>query len=111
MHPLVRDLYKRALIVGRDYPNGIEIVRETWKRALRDEINAAFLSIKEPARRERELRKAIGRGRYAIREMVGVIQLKKYRTMRRRYGGGQLDVRGESQRILNACREIQKQSK
>ena len=27
MHPLVRDLYKRFLIVGRDYPQGLPYVR------------------------------------------------------------------------------------
>lgn len=34
---------------------------------------------------ERELRKAVGKGRYMIREMIGVIQLKKYRTLKQRY--------------------------
>jgi len=33
-----------------------------------------------------------------IREMEGTIQLKKYRTMRRRYGEG-VDVTGETNRI------------
>ena len=35
---------------------------------------------------EKELRKAVGKGRYMIREMIGVIQLKKYRSMNQRYG-------------------------
>ena len=26
MHPLVRDLYKRVLAVGRDYPGGLDVV-------------------------------------------------------------------------------------
>jgi hypothetical protein len=39
---------------------------------------------------ERELRKAVGKGRYMIREMMGVIQLKKYRTMKRRYDDNQI---------------------
>ena len=34
---------------------------------------------------ERELRKAVGKGKYMIREMIGVIQLKKYRSLRQRY--------------------------
>jgi predicted RNA-binding protein YlxR (DUF448 family) len=34
---------------------------------------------------ERELRKAVGRGRFMVREMAGVIQLKKYRTLKKRY--------------------------
>ena len=33
-----------------------------------------------------DLRKAIAKGRYWIREMDGVIQLKKYRVMKERYG-------------------------
>ena len=34
MHPLVRDLYKRALFVGRDYPLGLDYVRRTWKQGI-----------------------------------------------------------------------------
>lgn len=104
MHPLVRDLYKRALVVGRDYPLGMEYVRRTWKKALRDPKNCpscyiaeanvfpstdstaetSVISLDAPGC-EKELRKAVGRGRFMVREMIGVIQLKKYRTMKRRY--------------------------
>jgi hypothetical protein len=111
IHPLVRDLYKRAILVGKDYPHprGLDYVRETWKKAIRDPQNfnaALFEKIKDPKIKEKEIRKAVGKGRYAIREMIGVIQLKKYRTMRRRYDGGLLDVDGESKRIMNACSEM-----
>ena len=106
MHPLVRDLYKRALVVGRDYPLGLSYVRQTWKTALRNPENCpscydpngkllqgffpdnnGFDSKKqmEVSDCEREIRKAVGKGRYMIREMIGVIQLKKYRTMKKRY--------------------------
>merc|ERR1719343_985649 len=34
---------------------------------------------------EREIRKAVAKGHAMIREMVGIIQLKKYRTMNKRY--------------------------
>lgn len=34
---------------------------------------------------EKELKKAVARGRHMVREMIGVIQLKKYRTMKARY--------------------------
>jgi len=34
---------------------------------------------------EEDIKKAVHRGRYVIKELVGVIQLKKYRTIRRRY--------------------------
>jgi hypothetical protein len=124
MHPLVRDLYKRAISVGRDYPLGLDYVRKTWKKALRDPKNcpscyadnvhgrnqhrhhesssgqetdddgfvsssSSSLSTSEPyvvsPECERELRKAVGRGRFMIREMVALVQLKKYRSMNQRY--------------------------
>ncbi|KAI9922396.1 hypothetical protein PsorP6_000557 [Peronosclerospora sorghi] len=76
MDPKVRDLYKRFLLVGRDYPLELRHVREKVKaafyenRGLRDSI---------------DIKKAIKRGRWIVREMVGVIQLKKYRTLTSRY--------------------------
>ena len=99
MHPLVRDLYKRALMVGRDYPQGLDYVRTAWKKALRNQQNcpscygtaaSSSSSLRHdnfyysPAC-EREIRRAVGKGRKYIQEMVGVIQLKKYRTLRKRY--------------------------
>jgi hypothetical protein len=33
MNPLVRDLYKRFIVVGRDYPAGLEHVRTRVKAA------------------------------------------------------------------------------
>lgn len=102
MHPLVRDLYKRALVVGRDYPLGLEYVRRTWKKALRNPENCpacyqnvvvgaedgTAIPVLPPYNREqeRQLHKAVGRGRFMVREMIGVIQLKKYRSMKQRYG-------------------------
>jgi hypothetical protein len=136
IHPLVRDLYKRALVVGHDYPLGLDYIRRTWKDALRNpsncpscyqprqqqqgidvtdrdnrthgdhsrnKYNAQALSLSQQvhlvpipydeytAEQERELRKAVGKGRYMIREMIGVIQLKKYRSMKRRYGNKEGD--------------------
>jgi hypothetical protein len=96
MHPLVRDLYKRALVVGRDYPLGLDYIRRTWKTALRDQRNcpSCYCSERTAAKPsvgldapgcEKELRKAVARGRFMVREMIGVIQLRKYRTMKRRY--------------------------
>jgi hypothetical protein len=130
MHPLVRDLYKRVLIVGRDYPTGLSHVKTTWKRALRSpqncpscytnnkiaEINnqhndeaaadqavplsssssllpgSASKSIGNDQKQQRlcneEITYAVQKGRNMVKEMVGIIQLKKYRSMNQRYGSG-----------------------
>ncbi|KAL3784275.1 hypothetical protein ACHAWO_001231 [Cyclotella atomus] len=112
MHPLVRDLYKRAITVGRDYPHpeGLEYVRRKWKDALRNPDNCRLLegsTAEIVSENERSLRKAVGRGRYVIREMEGTIQLKKYRTMRRRYGEG-VDLTGEAERLANLVQGLMK---
>ena len=76
MDPRVRDLYKRILVVGRDYPAGLDHVRERakaefGKRAgLTDDV---------------DIKRAIAYGRYMVKEMIGVVQLKKYRTIKKRY--------------------------
>jgi hypothetical protein len=116
MHPLVRDLYKRVILVGRDYPLGLDYVRTQWKQAIRNPKNcpscyqhsaesSSSSSIGNPTATEhpndnakkicvpcigslaceRELRKAVGKGRHYMREMIGIIQFKKYRAMKKRY--------------------------
>jgi hypothetical protein len=94
MHPLVRDLYKRVLLVGRDYPAGLDHVNVTWKKALLNHDNCpscyCYKNGNNDPRQSREcqqeLNKAVGRGRHMVREMMGVIQLKKYRAMKKSYG-------------------------
>ena len=77
MNPLVRDLYKRVLVVGADYPAGMEVVRRKAKEYFRE--NAHLTD-------EIEIKKAVNRGRWYVRnELVGIIKLKKYRAMRERY--------------------------
>jgi hypothetical protein len=39
--------------------------------------------------------------------MEGTIQLKKYRTMRSRYGEG-VDLTGEAERLANVVKELMK---
>jgi hypothetical protein len=76
MHPLVRDLYKRLLFAGREYPLGLDFVRHKAKAAF--EKNAGI-------RDEIELKRAVRYGRYQVRELYAVIGLRKYRQLRQRY--------------------------
>jgi hypothetical protein len=97
MHPLVRNLYKRVLVVGKEYPTGLEHVKKVWKTALRnpancpswydqqgndgDRPNASATVMND----EEELLRAVHKGRHMVKEMIGIIHLKKYRAMKRRY--------------------------
>jgi len=76
MQARVRDLYKRILVVGKDYPLGLAHVREKAK--------AEFFKQKD-LQEEVQIKQAVSRGRWMVKEMIGVIQLKKYRTMNKRY--------------------------
>lgn len=76
MHPLVRDLYKRFMLVGRDYPGGLDVVRKKAKEAFR--ANAHLSD-------DVEIKRAVARGRWMVRELQGIIKLKKYREMKKRY--------------------------
>ena len=100
MHPLVRNLYQRALHVGKDYPHpaGLDHVKRIWKKSLRDPKNCPSCYHPKTAKPlddlflssgacQEELFQAVARGRYMVKEMIGIIQLKKYRSMRQRYGG------------------------
>lgn len=101
IHPLVRDLYNRALFVGKDYPLGMDYVRKQWKAALRRKENcpACYNSDGIPdlssPQCQKELHKAVGKGRYFVREMIALIQFKKYRSMKQRYDSdnGNAEVR------------------
>lgn len=98
MHPLVRNLYKRALSVGHDYPTGMTHVREVWKKSLRNRQNCpscydekGISNLKDPACQE-EILFAVHNGRKMVQEMIGVIQLKKYRAMKARYENVDTDL-------------------
>lgn len=118
MDPRVRDLYRRFLFVGRDYPLGLRYVRDTVKRAFKDthippavtaqpSMSSARIpsgagpasspapapssvpaSASSPAALSRDaaLHRAVTKGRYMVREMEALIQLKKYRQLRKAYG-------------------------
>jgi len=89
MHPLVRDLWKRVVWVGRDYPTGLQHVKDMWKPAMRRVENCpSWYDSKQhavAAGDEEEMMRAVYKGRQAVKEMVGVIQLKKYRSLKQRY--------------------------
>ncbi len=74
---MVRDLYKRVLTVGRDYPLGLAYVRSRAKREFG--VNAGLTQ-------EEDIMRAIRRGRWQVKEMAAVVQLRKYRQLRNRYG-------------------------
>jgi len=79
MRPIVRDLYKRILIVGRDYPKGLGYVRARAKKEFFD---------RKDLQDEVKVKQAVAYGRYMVKEMIGIIQLKKYRAMKNRYDAG-----------------------
>jgi len=74
---LVRELYRRFLWVGRDYPEGLPFVREKVKVAF---FSNAHLT------NEEDILRAVAKGRWWVKELVGVVQLKKYRSLRKNYG-------------------------
>jgi len=76
MRPIVRDLYKRLLLVGREYPAGLDHVRQRAKRDFRKNSHVTD---------DVAIKRCVAYGRYMVREMEGVIALKKYRTLRQRY--------------------------
>ena len=76
MRPVVRNLYKRILLVGREYPLGLPWVKKKAK--------AWFLQNQELTETV-DINRAVATGRYMVKEMIGVIQLKKYRAMKQRY--------------------------
>ena len=77
VHPLVRDLYKRLLHAGKDYPLGLDFIRTKAKQYILKNKDLQLDSI--------EFRKAIAYGRFQVKEILAVNQLKKYRAMKSRY--------------------------
>jgi hypothetical protein len=65
------------VILGRDYPGG-------GLAALRPKVKKEFLKNKD-LKSDLEIKRAVARGRYMTRELIGVIKLKKYRSMKSRY--------------------------
>ena len=76
---MIRDLYKRFLHGGKDYPMGLDYIRTKVKESF---FKNAHL---KPDLDDVEFKKAIAKGRYWAREVVAVGQFKKYRAMKKRY--------------------------
>lgn len=77
MNPKVRDLYKRFLLAGKSYPQGLSHVRIKVKEAFQSNK-----SIDDDI----EIKKCIAKGRYWVRELHAISALHRYRAMRKRYG-------------------------
>ena len=77
MNSKVRDLYKRFIVAGYNYPQGVDYVRPRVKKAFFEKQNITD---------EVELKKAIAFGRYWVREIVAISKLHKYRSLNNRYG-------------------------
>jgi len=76
MKEAVRELYKRLLLAGRDYPQGLDHVREKAKLAFQKNHNLTDII---------EIKKAVAFGRYQVREIRAMTMFHKYRTMKKRY--------------------------
>ena len=76
MHPLVRDLYKRFIIVGKEYPTGYQSIREKIREGFLKNSNITD---------EIELKKAVAYGRYWVREVKAISHFSKFRAMKHRY--------------------------
>lgn len=73
----VFDLYKNLIYLSREWPTD-----------LRPQIKSAFIKNKDKTD-VNEIRELIGRGEYVCREIIATYNLRKYRTMRRRYYSGE----------------------
>ena len=76
MHPLVRDLCKRIILVSKIYPGGAEYVLNRYRQALvknREVVD------------DLKLKTLIRQGRYWVRELEMVAKIHKFRAMKSKY--------------------------
>lgn len=76
MHPLVRDLYKRFMVAGKNYPQGLAVVRCRVKLAFQEKAGLTD---------EVDIKRAVAKGRYWVREIHATHALHKYRSIKKRY--------------------------
>ncbi|CAM9566082.1 unnamed protein product [Choristocarpus tenellus] len=77
MHPLVRDLLKRFVIVSRHHPGGECWVKERVKKGLQP-----YSKLQD----EVDIKRAVAKGRRAAREAAAFSSFARYRILRNRYG-------------------------
>ncbi|GBB97879.1 hypothetical protein RclHR1_00310007 [Rhizophagus clarus] len=73
----VRNLYKKLLFLGREYPAGYE-------NFFRPKLKAAFIKNRD-LKNSDEIKKAIDFGEYVIKELETLYYLRKYRSLKRSY--------------------------
>ncbi|KAI8877176.1 hypothetical protein K501DRAFT_326669 [Backusella circina FSU 941] len=78
LRPQVIALYKQLVYLGREYPAG-------YNNFFRPKLKSAFLK-KKDLKSEEEIKKSIAFGEYIIKELEMMYYLRKYRTLRKRYG-------------------------
>ena len=78
MHELVRNLYKRFILAGKSYPLGLSHIREKVKEEFFKNKNISKLD-------ELEIKRAVARGRYSVKEIQKFSQFHKYRSISKRY--------------------------
>lgn len=74
----VKALYKQLLYLGRDWPQG-------YDNYFRPRLHSAFMKQRD-LKDEEQIRGAIDRATFMVKELETFWFLKKYRTMKRSYG-------------------------
>lgn len=97
MHSFVRELYRQLLHAGSLHPEGKAFIRDRAKVAIfaekhlpvppRTRIAATRIldTKREDSNEYDAFMKAIYKGRWWVKELAGIIQLHKYRYLRRRF--------------------------
>lgn len=77
-HYRVKSLYKQLLYLGRDWPQG-------YTNYFRPRLHAAFVK-QGGLQDEAEIKQAIARAEFMVKELETFWFLKKYRAVKRSYG-------------------------
>jgi hypothetical protein len=96
MHPFVRELYRQLLHAGSLHPEGKAFIRDRAKVAIFAEKHLLVpprtrVTTRLPNSEHDDsidydaFMKAIYKGRWWVKELAGIIQLHKYRYLRRRF--------------------------